>query len=126
MLPCVIVGVAGYNSKPLEIGSRSKWSQARISFDIFSTNASDRKRLSNLIYMLEDKSFKAYDIKQSSGIFLMNGGLANYAKTFPQLASSNPKNDLKFMRDARVSKSDKYLPLSYCNVTLSVESPVYL
>lgn len=125
-LPCVIVNLAGYNSKALEIGSRAKMNSAKISFDIFSREASDRKRLSNLIYMLEDKSFKSYDIKRASGHLNTNGSLSIHAKTYPELCTAFSKPDIKFMRDARLVKSDKYLPLGYANVSISVESPIYL
>lgn len=125
-LPCVAVGVHSFTSTPIEIGSRSKWVNARVSFDIFANNASDRKRLASLIYMLEDKSFKSYDPDLAPARFNNNGSLASTALTFPILSNSYSRGDMKFKKDGKFIKNDKSLPLQYANVSISVETPVHL
>lgn len=62
-LPCFAIGLDSYKTiKGYTLGSRSKDTEGIIRFDIFADNPSNRKRITDLVYMLENKSFKLYDL----------------------------------------------------------------
>jgi hypothetical protein len=63
-LPAICVGLDGYSSKGMEIGSRNKYSQAKLRFEIFSSNPTELKKICDALYMLESKEIDFFDIKK--------------------------------------------------------------
>jgi hypothetical protein len=124
-LPAVFVGIDKiYTKKGISIGSRAKYTEAKISFDIVTTNHADRKRISDICYMLETKSFPYYDlnvVKNSLPLF-SNGSISPSGKNWDLLASENMSGWVRFDENAMVLNSnDPMLPFQRSIVTIGLE-----
>lgn len=122
-LPAIFVNVDGYQSQPMEIGSRAKYSQTDIKFDIFATNPQDRKRISDYIYMMEHKGFFLFNPDTAPKPLTSSGTISSNAKTWPDLVTQYNGGKARFNGDARVDKSYNYLPIQYCKASISLEVP---
>lgn len=126
-LPAIFVDVSSYDSRPLEIGSRAKWTTARINFNIFATNPSDRKKISDLCYNLEDKSFITYNINSVARPLTTSGTISNNAMTWPQMVSNYGNNKASFLNNAQMIKNNNQnTPIKHSQVSIGIEIPVYL
>lgn len=126
-LPAIFVGIQNYTSDPLELGSRSKWVTATINFDIFATNPSDRKKLSDICYLLESKSFHTYNINSAPRPLTASGTTHSNTKTWPELVNNYGNNTARFKESARLIKNNiQSGPIKHCQVTIGLEIPVYI
>lgn len=124
-LPAIFVNIDGYSSRSLEIGSRAKYAEANVEFDIFATNPQDRKRLSDYCYMLEEKGFLLFNPNTAPKPLTSSGTISNNAKTWPDLVSQYNYGQARFQGNARVHKNYNYLPIQYCKVSITLDTPVF-
>jgi len=81
-LPAIFVGIDGYSTKPTELGSRNKWTKAKLRFDIVTTNPNELKKLCDTLYMMESRPLAMYDIQKAPKPLNYRGtlvsGIADY------------------------------------------------
>lgn len=124
-LPAIFVDVRKYSSNPLEIGSRSKWALANVNFEIFATNPGDRKRLSDICYMMEHKSFNVYNLNTAPRPLTVSGTISQSAQTWPNLVNNYPLGRARFEMDAVMSKNNSVIfPIQYASVRIGCKMPV--
>jgi hypothetical protein len=123
-LPCIFVGISNYNSTPKELGWNAKYVEGLIEFEILANNPSDRKRLSDLCYNLENDSFVVYDINSSPKALNINGELINNVD-YRKLSLTYPLCLGTFSENGTVSKSQAYYPLHYGKVRIGFEIPIH-
>ena len=124
-MPCICTHISAYRSNPVEIGSQNRMISANIDFDIFSTTAADRKRITDAVYLLENFSFQTFDRNTAPFTFTSSGTLSSSAKTWPELVATYPNGKARFYEDARVLKPfNTQVPISNASVRLSCEFPV--
>lgn len=124
-LPAIFVGVNKITtSKGIGLGSRAKYTNAQMSFDIITTNHADRKRISDICYMLETKGFAYYDLNvvKSKLPLLSNGSINPLGQNWNILSSENMACWGRFNENAIVLNSDSLdLPLERSIVTIGLE-----
>lgn len=125
-LPCIAIHINGFSSKPMGIGSRNKYATANLDFEVLAMTAADRKRLSDLLYLLEEKSFPTFNINEVQPIFNQSGSIYSGTKTWNDLVHSNYMGNGRFSDNANITiPNNTQLPISYSRVRMSVEFPVY-
>lgn len=126
-LPCIFVKVKRYDTlKGLELGNRAKVSNVFIEFDVFSENSADDRRLSDILYMLEDKPVLFFDIVNAPYPLTASGTISSNALAWPQLVSGYLlSNSPRFNQDAYVAKIPRTLPIYHSKVTISLNMNIF-
>lgn len=125
-LPAIFVSVSNYKSQGMEIGSRSKYATATINFDIFTTNHSDRKKLSDICFMMEEKTFPTYNVNEAPQPLNSSGMIYPSSMIWPQLTNNYPMRYARFDGSAILYKNYTYLPIQYAQIKIGLELPVFI
>lgn len=121
----LFVSVGSQTSQPMGLGSRDKYVTSRLSFDVFSDNPSDLRKIKDFLYFLEEKSFLSFDAQSAQQALGLNGARLAGAKTFSQLQADYPATQFWFEKNASVSKQTTPLwPMQYYRVTIGLTAPV--
>jgi hypothetical protein len=123
-LPAIVVGVDGWRSKPVHLGNREKYCQLRLQFNILSNNAHEARKLSDIIYFLEDKTIQLYDLNSSPLPLNISGSIKSDTKTWPQLVSGYFFNFGKFLSDCVMNKINSTLPVHQRRLFITFEIPI--
>ena len=77
-LPALFIEVANKRTvRGTELGSRHKFMKATLDFDIVSANSYEAKKLSDLVYMMEEKSIRLFDLNRITQPQNYRGELTN-------------------------------------------------
>ncbi len=122
-LPAVFVGLEKYSSVGMEQGSRNKITTATISFNIFAGNASDRRKLTDICFMLEEKAFSTFKYGVAPSQLSISGTIYPSSMTFPQLVANYTGPLARFTGDAVLVKNYMHLPIQYAQIKVGLEIP---
>lgn len=127
-LPALFVDIISYNSEPMEIGTRNKWANATLSLNSVAMTPEERKRISDICLMLEDKSFTGYNINNAPRPLSVSGTINSGALTWPNLTTNYPIGPLRFLENASFSRNTNNLvsPIQQSRVTIDLEFPVII
>lgn len=127
-LPAVFVQIPSYKTiKGVELGSRTKTSKVDLQFDVFATNGDEMKRITDVLYMLETKSFGLFDINHSGYVWPLNerGELRLNAQTWPNLVANFGAGNVRFQEDAKMNRIYKQpLPIFHSRISLGLQVDV--
>lgn len=126
-LPALFINVKGYETiRGTEQGSRDKFIKANLEFDIFTTNPFDRKKITDICYMLETKAFWMYDVNRAPFPLNYRGELNPSGLTWPDLVVQyGLSRTARFREDFRSSKiNDQVLPLMRSRAYIGLEMDV--
>lgn len=124
-LPAITFDITSKKTlRGLHLGSRSKIIDANIEFNVFATSKSDLDKITDLLYMLEEKTIKLYDPSSAPKPLNYKGELINSTLTYPYLIENYPFEvpAARFMQNARVDRViKKSSPILRNRVNISLE-----
>lgn len=129
-MPAIVVDVVDYQTiRGSQLGSRGKHTAVNISFNIFADSPSNRKRLTDICYLLESKYLELFDPKIAPKPLNHLGELINPDASWPNL-SENYKlypGSARFDEKARVFKikTKHNIPIFKSIVKIGLELDVY-
>lgn len=124
-LPAIFVEVNNYDTiKGVQLGSREKLSSFNLDFFCLSTNSYEVKKLSSILYFLEEKWIPIYDLSTATWPLNTRGELVQPSSTWPIL-TRNTSMAGRFQGNARVSKVPIANPLFARRVTISMETETF-
>lgn len=123
-LPAIFIGLDNYRSKPLELGSRSKITTAQLSFDIYTSNPQEIKKLSDTCYMLESKTVRFFDLPTTPKALNSDGTLSTGYIPWPSSVSLNYGGKGRFKENASINKIPTSLPIFHTRATIGLEIDV--
>jgi len=126
-LPAIFLEVRSLNTlKGTELGSRGKLARAELNFEIFAENAYELKKLIDILYFLETKSFPFFNLENSPRPLNYRGELVNTAATWPIITAQYPYGNARFMEDAITFKvPNQGAPFFRGRVRIGLEFDVY-
>lgn len=129
-LPAIVIMVEGYETiRGTQLGSRGRHISAGISFNIFADSPSNRKRLTDICYYLENKYLELYDPNIAPKPLNYRGELINPLAYWPNL-SENYKlhpGSARFDENAKVTKisTRNNIPIFKSVVRMGLNLDVY-
>lgn len=99
--PAIFVEVVSLKTlRGTEIGSRGKFINAQIQFEIFASNDYELKKIIDTLYMMETKFLQLYDVQNSPKPLNSRGELVNPTISYSSLLSTYPYGNARFDQDA--------------------------
>lgn len=129
-LPSIVVRVDGYETiRGSQMGSRGRHISANLSFNIFADSPSNRKRLTDICYYLENKYLELFDPDIAPKPLNYKGELINPDAYWPNLTENYKlkPGSARFAEDARVAKinTKNNIPIFKGMVRMSMNLDVY-
>ena len=127
-MPCIILELANYRTiKGLQIGSRAKVVNANLELNIFADSPANRKRLTDICYLLENQAFNLFDVNTIPSPLNNNGELINPDSDWKTLSTDYriDQDIARFAQNARVQKiRSGIVPIFRSRVRISLEIDV--
>lgn len=122
-LPAILIDVTNYRTiKGYELGSRNKETRAAIRFDVIAAGPIEQNKISDFLYMMEDKAFISYDLNSAPFPLNISGALTNASTgTWPVITARYPGPLFQFAQDAQMNKlKNNLLPISHSRVNIGL------
>lgn len=126
-IPAVFVQVNNMDTiRGVSLGTRGKVSLAEIQFDVFANNPSERDKIVDILYMLETKGFKLYDVQRSPKPLNVSGQIQNQYASWPYLSENYTWGIGRFAENASSTKiRQNILPIYHTRLRIGLELEVY-
>jgi len=125
-LPAICVAVDSLTTdRGIELGGRGKYTNVGIQFDIIANNSYEVKKLADICYMMETKTFPLYNIQTSPKPLNISGQLTSQANTWPNLVTGHLLGHARFEEDARMQRINPAIPTNFRRVFISLQIPVF-
>jgi len=127
-LPAIFVGINTMRTlRGIELGGHGKVAEINIEFNLLSANPSDNRKLTDICYMMENKTIQMYNLKTAPRPLNISGSINNGALTFPAMVSGYPANNYsRFFENSKYQKlKHSPLPVYHSKVTVGLECNVF-
>ncbi len=126
-LPTITVNLASFRTiRGTELGSRTKYVNADFEFDIYTNNAYENNKLSDIVYALEEKAIPLFNLKNIIQPLNNRGELIYASGNWPEYIANQFWMYARFGQNARITKYDtKKLPIYHSRVKMSLELDTY-
>jgi hypothetical protein len=125
-LPSIFIYLKNLGSSPVEIGSRAKYVEAEIEFDIFTQSSQDRKRLTDICFWLEEKSIGTFNVNNAPKPLSISGTLNSNRLLYNDLINQYYYRTCRFGDNFTITRNTNLvLPIQNVTVRGTFEIPLY-
>lgn len=122
-LPAIFLRVYDYRTtKGVQLGDRYKWTTANLEFTVVAANAYEVKKITDILYMMESKGFKFYNINNAPKPLSYSGTLVAPSAIWPINSTTYQMGMAQFKEDARIAKiTQDNTPIFVTRVRIGLE-----